>query len=240
MMPSVQEFADRWGVEHSRIIALRNQGMPMESFEAADAWRATRQGAVTHLQKAALAGAIEGAATGSAPAGQPVQRDELEGELESQRQTVKIARAQYHRAMRDPARQKEVPKLYVVLNKAIDQLFKTKKELLAHQLATRQLINSQNALERFRKVLGLVVQEWEQSEVALAARANPGNKALALKVFREWREERLKRIYAQANAAVLSLTGEELGNPTVIPIDPVTDTSLDEDPEAEPGEAEPQ
>lgn len=233
-MPTVQQFADHWGVEHTRIIALRNQGMPMDSFESADAWRATRQGAGTHILKGALEGAIESASTGSPAApGEAVVKDELEGELEAQRQTVKIARGQYHRAMRDPNRQKEVPKLYVVLNKAIDQLFKTKKELLAHQLATRQLINRQNALERFRKVLGLVVQEWEQSEVALAARANPGNKAHALKVFRDWREERLKRIYAQANAAVQSLTGEEMGNPTVIPI-PAPEELIDDDPDPDP------
>lgn len=232
-MPSVQEFADHWGVDHSRIIQLRNEGMPMGSFDEAEAWRAGRQGGVTHLQKRALEAAINGGLTGSPTGGGPLPKDELEAELDKQRKTVDIARAQYHRALRDPGRAKEAPKLYTVLNKSIDQLFKTKKELLAHQLATRQLVNRQSAIERFRKVLALVVSEWESSEVGLAARANPGDKAKALKAIREWRQERLRKIYAARDAAIASLTGEEMGNPLVQPTQPEPQP-VEDDPEPDP------
>lgn len=217
-MPTPQEFADRWGVANQRIMQLIADGMPTESWEAAEAWRAGRKGGVTHQQNKLLADAVNGALTGNPSSALTELDAELADEITKQRQTVKIARGKYHQALRENS--KDAPKHYITLHKAVELLSKTRKEVLAHQLATRQLINSQTALERFRKVLGLVVQAWESSEVKLAAKANPGDKALALRVFREWRAETLKKVYAQANSAAVSLTGVEMGNPEMPPEEP--------------------
>ena len=218
-MPTPQEFADRWGVANQRIMQLIADGMPTETWEAAEAWRAGRKGGVTHQQNKLLADAVNGGMTGS-PGGAVTELDtELANEITTQRQTVKIARAKYHQALRENS--KDAPKHYQTLHKAIELLSKTRKEVLSHQLATRQLINRQTALERFRKVLGIVVQAWESSEVKLAAQANPGDKALALRVFREWRQDVMRKVYASAQAASVSLTGEELGNP-----EPISDLGM--------------
>jgi hypothetical protein len=187
--------------------------MPTGTWEEAEAWRAGRKGGVTHQQNKLLADAANGA-LGGKPADGPAGLDaEYADEIDRQRQTVRIARAKYHQALKENS--KDAPKHYQTLHKAIELLSKTRKEVLAHQLATRQLVSSQTARERFKKVLSLVVAAWENSEVKLAAQANPGDKALALRVFREWRLETMRKIYAQAEAASVSLTGEELGNPEV-------------------------
>lgn len=215
-MPTPQEFADRWGVSNHRIQQLVADGMPTESWEAAEAWRAGRKGGVTHQQNKLLADAANGLPPQT---GEPVTHldDELEKEVNAQRQTVRIARAKYHEALREKS--KDAPKHYQTLHKAIELLSKTRKEVLAHQLATRQLVNAQTARDKFRKVLGIITQAWESSEVRLASQANPADKALALKVFREWRQETMRRVWANANAASLSLTGADLGPEPELPTD---------------------
>jgi hypothetical protein len=215
-MPSPQEFAERWGVANQRIMQLIADGMPTDTWEAAEAWRAGRKGGVTHQQNKLLADAANGVAPQT---GEPVTQldDELEKEIAAQRQTVRIARAKYHEALRE--RSKDAPKHYQTLHKAIELLSKTRKEVLAHQLATRQLVNAQTARDKFRKVLGIITQAWEQSEVRLASAANPGDKALALRVFREWRQDTMRRVWGNANAASLSLTGADLGTLTEPPAD---------------------
>lgn len=219
-MPTPQEFADRWGVANQRIMQLIADGMPTDTWEAAEAWRAGRKGGVTHQQNKLLADAVQGGLTG-AGAGEVVTGldTEFEDEINKQRQTVRIARAKYHQALRENS--KDAPKHYQTLHKAIELLSKTRKEVLAHQLATRQLVNAQTALEKFRKVLGIITQAWESSEVRLAAQANPADKALALKVFREWRQDTMRRVWGNASAAALSLTGRDIGElPAPPPDDP--------------------
>lgn len=231
-MPTPQEFADRWGVSNHRIQQLVADGMPTGSWEDAEAWRAQRKGGVTHQQNKLLADAVDGALTGNTAAQATGLDDEFADEVVKQKQTVKIARAKYHQALRENS--KDAPKHYQTLHKAIELLTKTRKELLAHQLATRQLVSRQTALERFRKVLGIVVQAWEQSEVKLAAQANPGDKALALRVYREWRQEVMRKVFANAQAATLSITGEELGNPQLDPVEGMEQP--DAGPLGDPGE----
>ena len=213
-MPTPAEFADRWKITVQRVCALRDAGMPIDSWEAAESWRAKQKGSVAQMRNTALRQAVEGATPGEA--GLPAEgfdalldpSDYIE-QIKTQRIIVGINRAEYLRALRDPARTKEAAKIYGAFNKATTQLFQTRDKALAHGLATKQLINSQTVLEAVRRAFALMVSKYETGEVAMAQEANPADPAKALAVIRAGRLKIQREIYETAQAAARSLTGKD-------------------------------
>lgn len=208
-MPSVQEFADRWKLSNVRVQQLRDAGMPLDSFEAAEAWRMQQKGGLKHMTNKLVTEASKGeASTGKVTGSDVEDMDDFSTELETQRLDVKIARKRYHKALLENS--KDAPKHYTSLNKAIDQLFKTRDKLLAHRLATGNLINAQTALDSMKKVLSIITQRWEANEIKMAMAANPDDKAKALKALREGWQVILAETYGAGNAACESMFGKPL------------------------------
>jgi len=229
-MPTHQEFADRWGITNVRVQQLEKAGMPMGDWSAAEAWRMQQKGGLKHLTNKLVEDATSSTGSSSplvTKTGDALNdMDDFSTELETQRQIVKLARGNYLKALKEGS--KDANKHYITLNKAIDQLFKTRDKQLAHRLATRQLISAPTALESFRKVLAIVVQRMEANEIKTAKDANPSDKARALKVIREARLKIMREVYEKAEGAAYALTG--------LPIDlPPLDDGLN--PSADPLEA---
>lgn len=210
-MPSVQEFADRWKLSNVRVQQLRDAGMPLDSFEAAEAWRMKQKGGLKHMTNKLVADATNGEASPTVATGSDVaDMDDFSTELETQRLDVRIARRRYHQALRENS--KDAPKYYTSMNKAIEQLFKTRDKLLAHRLATGNLINAQTALDSMKKVLSIITQRWEANEIKMAMAANPDDKAKALKALRDGWQAILAETYGAGNAACLSMFGKPLAD----------------------------
>lgn len=207
-MPTLNDFAKRWGVAHQRIQQLRDAGMPLDSFEAAEAWRASQRSGVGQMKHQAVKKAIEAGMEGG-EAGSVTEYDALldmedfVSQLQFQRDIVKINRAQYLAALRDKS--PSASKHYTSLNKAITQLFQIRDKALAHGLATKQLINANTAVEGLRRAFALMVSKYEAAEVPMAKEANPGDSARALAAIRAGRLKIQREIYELAQAAAASL-----------------------------------
>lgn len=190
-MPISQaELAKRWSLSPGRISQLVSSGMPLDSIEAAEDWRARR-----HQD------------TGIAPADHKIstQADALEEEepsvinpdgfvevLERQRYLVKVARHQYMIAVKDKSPQQA--RLYASYDKTIKTLTALEKEARERAIANREFVRIDLFLERYGKVLGEIRQMIEQGELEVAPLANPEDPARALKAFRTWKDKVLKTI----------------------------------------------
>lgn len=216
-MPTLNEFADRWGITHQRVQQLRDAGMPLDSFESAEAWRASQKGGVAQMKRQAVEAAIQDSSDGGTAGGLPtgpgydalLDMEDFLSQLEFQRQIVKVNRNEYIKALRRPDGHKDAAKQYSSLNKSIAQLFQIRDKALAHGLATKQLVNAQTVIESIRKGFAIMVQKYEAREIGMAAKANPGDKARALQVIRENRLEIQREVWKAVNAAALSLTGKD-------------------------------
>lgn len=217
-MPTVSEIADRWGISSPAVSNLVKDGMPIDTWEAAEAWRASRRGGVTWENKRRLAAALDGSAgpEGKLP---DDSADAVEEAYLKQRDLVRVSRNQYWSALKRDAENKtqspQTAKLYATYDKALATLFKIDKERTARALASRQLITRVTALDRFRKVLALVRDEWEKAETMIAKRANPGNPAVALAALKSFRLEVLAKVHSGAREAAASIAGQEVGDPLI-------------------------
>lgn len=213
-MITQKELAERWGLSPGRVSQLVSEGMPLDSLEAADAWRSSRKRAVSSLTakigEQAVAGAT-GEAGDDAPRLDPSRTDAIDDALEKQRKLVSFARSNYLRALRNG--DASASRLFTAYDKSLAMLLKVEKEATSRALASRQLISRNVVLERLRKVLSSVRTELELAEFSFAPKANPDNPAIALKAFQDFRREILKNLSSQSSGAVASLFGEDFGDP---------------------------
>lgn len=235
------DLANRWGLTRARVNAMVAAGMPLGSLEEAEAWRASRSGAVGNLnrrleeQSVAGAGNVSTGEPGSpdAPRLPAKAADAIEDALEKQRRLVDFTRSEWLRALR--ANNPDASKKFTAYDKSLAMLLRIEKEATARALASRQLITRTTALERFRKVLGGVRSELENAEFEFAPKANPNDPALALKVFRDFRAAILSRLFSDAADASASLFGEDLGDKPEKPDEPTPEdkpAELDDEREA--------
>jgi hypothetical protein len=211
-MPTLNEFAQRWGIAHQRVQQLRDAGMPLDSFEAAEAWRAARKGGVAQMGTQAVKRAVEAGLEGGASEGVTdfaalLDMEDFISQLQFQRNIVKVNRAEYLKALQ--AKSPSASKHYTSLNKAITQLFQIRDKALAHGLATKQLINANTAQEGLRRAFALMVSKYEAAEVPMAKEANPGDSARALAAIRSGRLKIQREIYELAQASAVSLFGKD-------------------------------
>jgi hypothetical protein len=244
------DLANRWGLARARINAMVAAGMPLSSVEDAEAWRASRAGAVGNLnrrlEEQAVAGAgevsSEPGATGTVGAEDaprlPVKNaDAIADALEKQRRLVDFTRSEWLRSLRSNPPAPDSSKRFTAYDKSLSMLLRIEKEATARALASRQLITRATSLERFRKVLGGVRSELENAEFEFAPKANPNDPALALKAFRDFRATVLARLYSEAKDATESLFGEDLGDAPEKSDEPEKQDEPAPLPEEEEGEA---
>lgn len=221
-MITQKELAERWGLSPGRVSQLVSEGMPLDSLEAADAWRSSRKRAVSSLTAKIAEQAVSGATSEAgeeSPRLDPSRTDAIDDALDKQRKLVSFARSNYLRALRNG--DASASRLFTAYDKSLAMLLKVEKEATARALASRQLISRNVVLERLRKVLSSVRTELELAEFSFAPKANPDNPAIALKAFQDFRREVLKNLSSQSSGAVASLFGEDFGESGVDPVEPV-------------------
>jgi hypothetical protein len=187
------ELAERWGVSRARISQMVSDGMPLDSSEAAEAWRSSRKGAMAwQAKKEAVSTTQDVSVVGIATEASKTQRPAIEESVEKQKLIVQIARQQYIQAVqnKDPRQ----GQYYASYDKTLGTLLKLEDKALQRAIATKKFVDKEAAAEQYSKVLVSVRKVIDDMEFDLAARANPENPAKALKAIREWKLSAFRKI----------------------------------------------
>jgi hypothetical protein len=177
-------LAERWELSKGRISQLVAEGMPLESVEAAEKWRAERIG---------LNGNPADAYTRSDEPGQEALNqlpqkqggpETFESIVERQRLLVQLSRNQYIKAVREgsPAQSK----LYASYDKTVNTLTKLKAELDRITVMSREFISATEASEAMREMTGNFVNRLDKLALETAEACNPENPAKAVKALEAW------------------------------------------------------
>lgn len=176
-------LAERWELSKGRISQLVADGMPLDSIEAAEKWRAERLGFNGN------------SAEGYTPsqdinieANNQVHRqgnlETFESIVERQRLLVQLSRNQYIKAVREgsPAQSK----LYASYDKTVNTLTKLKAEVDRIAIMSREFIRASDASEAMRDMTSNFVNRLDKLALDTAESCNPENPAKAVKVLEAW------------------------------------------------------
>jgi hypothetical protein len=177
-------LAERWELSKGRISQLVAEGMPLDSVEAAEKWRAERIG----LNGNPAEGYTPSNETGQEAAQQAPQKqgvlETFESIVERQRLLVQLSRNQYIKAVREgsPAQSK----LYASYDKTVNTLTKLKAELDRIAVMGRDFIPATEASEAMREMTGNFVNRLDKLALETAEACNPENPAKAVKALEAW------------------------------------------------------
>lgn len=205
------DLAVRFGITKQAVNKLIQAGMPIDSLESAEAWRMSRQ-------------AKEGGAAS-------IKTDKDFNEtIEKQRHLKALAYKNYLDDLANGS--PDASKSYATYDKLVKTLVTLEKELLARQIASRELIRTQTAIERFGKILTNIRTELTQLGTKIASKANPDHPGRALKAIDEEVNKVLERLSEAKSEADIAL---EEQNDSEDPVE-VKDEALvdDTEPESEP------
>lgn len=207
--PRPIDLAGRFGVSKQLINKYITQGMPIDSVESAEAWlNARRAGGPS-------SGSVDG---------------DFNKTVEKQRELTSMAYNQYRfDVANDP---ESAPKSYATYDKAAKTLLAFEKEQTAREIASREYIRTQTAIERFGRVFAQVREELTTFGSKVANKANPDNPGKAMKVIDEEIKRLLERLSASSNyaeQAVQDGTNEEEPVETEETEDSVDEVQSDED-----------
>jgi len=195
------DLAARWGVKKQYINTLLTQGMPIDSIESAEAWyNARRSSGVISIT---------------------ADKDFSET-VERQRELKALAYRQYLDDLRNNS--PEASKSYATYDKLVKTLVTLEKELQARQVASREYIRTQTAIERFGRVLAQVREELSQLGSKIASRANADNPGKAMKAIDEEVKKVLERLSNSASYAEQAVVKE----PDQEEINEINETASDE------------
>jgi len=177
-------LSERWELSKGRISQLVAEGMPLDSVEAAEKWRAERIG----LNGNPAEGYTPSNETGQEAAQQSPQKqgvlETFESIVERQRLLVQLSRNQYIKAVREgsPAQSK----LYASYDKTVNTLTKLKAELDRIAVMGRDFIPATEASEAMREMTGNFVNRLDKLALETAEACNPENPAKAVKALEAW------------------------------------------------------
>jgi hypothetical protein len=177
-------LAERWELSKGRISQLVAEGMPLDSIEAAEKWRAERIG----LNGNPAEGYTPSNDPGIDASQQPVQKqgalETFESIVERQRILVQLSRNQYIKAVREgsPAQSK----LYASYDKTVNTLTKLKAELDRIAVLNRDFIPASEATDAMREMTARVVNRLDKLALDVAEQVNPENPAKAVKALEAW------------------------------------------------------
>jgi hypothetical protein len=174
------DLAARFGVTKQAINKFINQGMPIDSIEAAESWLMSRR------------------AANNGNANVKPDKDFNET-VERQRELKALAYRQY---LDDLANNSpDASKSYATYDKLVKTLIALEKELQAREIASREYIRTQTAIERFGRVFTQVREELNQLGSKIASKANPDNPGRAMKAIEDEVRKMLERLSASAGYA---------------------------------------
>lgn len=163
-------LAQALGVTAQRINALRREGMPNETLEAAQAWRAAR--AETNKR--------------AAPIAAPAQLDDgtLADTITEHRALVGRARGVWQAAMEsgDPNQ----GKYQTAYNQSLKTLVALEEEQERRLILAKDYISAKEAAEAMRQITSEMVNRLDKLALDVAEGCNPENPAKAVKVLEAW------------------------------------------------------
>jgi hypothetical protein len=188
------DIAERLEISRQAINGFINQGMPTDSIEAAEAWyneRQMRRNGGANLRKNAEI---------TLTAGQMSENDRNFAHIVEQHRELK-ARA-YQQYLEDlDEHSPNQSKSYATYDKLVKTLVSLERELHARNIAAKEYIKTQTAVERFGKVLLSIRNELTQLSTKIAIKANPDAPGTAMKAIDEEVTKILARLSNQAEDA---------------------------------------
>jgi hypothetical protein len=190
MAISQKTLVERWELSPGRISQLVAEGMPLDSVEEAEKWRAQR-----HLSTGIPPSdyKMSDSAPQDSPAEMPDEPDEktpatvletFDSIIERQRILVQISRNQYIKAVKSGSPQQS--RLYASYDKTVNTLTKLKAEADRLALMNREYIRANDSAEAMRKLAGDFVNRLDKLALDVAEACNPENPAKAVKVLEAW------------------------------------------------------
>ena len=164
------QLAQALGVTAQRITALRREGLPNDSLEAAQAWRQAR--ADTNRRQA--------------PKAAPAQLDDgtLADTITEHRSLVGRARGVWQAAMEggDPNQ----GKYQTAYNQSLKTLVALEEEQERRLILVKDYISAKEAGEAMRQITADVVNRLDKLALDVAEACNPENPAKAVKALESW------------------------------------------------------
>lgn len=189
MAVSQKILAERWELSPGRISQLVSEGMPLDSIEEAEKWRAQR-----HLTTGIAPGDYKlDTASPAESADEPQEIEEktpatvletFDSIVERQRILVQISRNQYIKAVKSGSPQQS--RLYASYDKTVNTLTKLKAEADRLALMNREYIRASDATEAMRKLASDFVNRLDKLALDVAEACNPENPAKAVKALEAW------------------------------------------------------
>ena len=191
MPVSQKQLAERWELSPGRISQLVSDGMPLDSVEAAEKWRAERH-AETGIAPSNYRLEPGDVSRAEAPADSASPADARGGPaletfdhiLDRQRILVQLSRNQYIQAVRAGSPQQS--KLYASYDKTVNTLTKLKAEADRLAVISREYIRASDAADEMRRLMSEVVNRLDKLALDVAESCNPENPAKAVKVLEAW------------------------------------------------------
>jgi DNA-binding transcriptional regulator LsrR (DeoR family) len=168
-MPSQTDIAEALGLTRQRVSILVKKGMPIDSVEAATAWRQAQEDA--RLRKAPIA---------------PAQLDDgsLADTILEHRSLVTRARGVWLGAM--DAGDPNQGKYQSAYNSSLRSLINLEEEQERRLILAKDYISSKEASEAMRELAATMVNRLDKLALDVAESCNPENPAKAVKVLEAW------------------------------------------------------
>ena len=168
-MPSQTDIAEALGLTRQRVSILVKKGMPIDSVEAATAWRQSQEDA--RLRKAPIA---------------PAQLDDgsLADTILEHRSLVTRARGVWLGAM--DAGDPNQGKYQSAYNSSLRSLISLEEEQERRLILAKDYISSREAGEAMRELAATMVNRLDKLALDAAEGCNPENPAKAVKVLEAW------------------------------------------------------
>ena len=188
MAISQKVLVQRWELSAGRISQLVAEGMPLDSIEEAEKWRAQR-----HMSTGIPPSDYKIDTTVSGEVEMPDEGDEsapttvletFDSIVERQRILVQISRNQYIKAVKSGSPQQS--RLYASYDKTVNTLTKLKAEADRLAIMNREYIRATDAAQSMRKLAGDYVNRLEKLSLDVAEACNPENPARAVKALDAW------------------------------------------------------
>ena len=179
-MPSQTEIAEALGLTRQRVSILVKKGMPIDSVEAAVAWRQSQ----------------EDARTRKAPVAVPAELDDgtLAQTIAEHRTLVSRARGVWLAAMEggDPNQ----GKYQSAYNASLKTLVALEEEQERRLILAKDYISAREAGEAMRELSATVVNRLDKLALDVAEACNPENPAKAVKALEAW----VRRVKAELSS----------------------------------------
>ena len=181
------DIAERLGLARQTINGFIRQGMPTSSIEDAEAWYHSR-------------GARRGADASETEVLTEDSTDKNFADIvERHRQLKARAYDQYLRDLRNEDTNQS--KSYATYDKLVKTLVALERELHARNIAAKEYIKTQTAIERFGKVVLSIRNELTQFSMKVATKANPDSPGTAMKAIDAEISKMLLRLSTQVEEA---------------------------------------